>query len=99
MPLSPSPTTNWSFPIHLQGKDEKPSRDGELEEILTASLEKIPGFVRVDKHSGAQQGIFLAHFEPAGRSRQEIEDAIQSAGFTVRQPAPDQEIQPVSTPA
>jgi hypothetical protein len=94
-----STSTHWTFPIHLQGKDGQPPRDTDLEASLTASLQKIPGFVRVEKHSGAQQGIYLAHFEPADRTREEIEDAIQASGYTVRQPTPDQEIQPVGTPS
>lgn len=91
-------TNTWTFPIHLQGKDGEPPRDADLEQTLTDSLHKIPGFLQVEKHSGAEVGIFLAHFEPAGRSREEIQDAIQASGFHVRQPAPDQDIQAVSTP-
>lgn len=95
--MATPPSDLWTFPIHLANPGA-PTPEADMELILTATLEKIPGFSAVEKHSGAERGFYLAHFQPGERSRQEIQDAIAASGYTVRQPAPDQDIQLISTP-
>lgn len=95
MPTTPTANTanTWTFPIDLHGGENSSGQDAEDAEAgLAASLEKIPGFLRVEKHSGAQRGIYLVHFAPDDRSRQAVEDAILASGYTLSQPTPDQEV-------